>query len=79
MKILARMAAIAATLVLAQPVLAQAGKASAEKTARALPIEKITADVFTGDFQQMLERRRIRVVVPYSRTLYFNDKGQGAA
>jgi membrane-bound lytic murein transglycosylase MltF len=75
MKILARMAAIAAMLVLAQPVLAQAGKGSAEKSARALAIEKVTADVFTGDFQQMLERRRIRVVVPYSRTLYFNDKG----
>jgi len=75
MKILARTAAIAATLVLAQPVLAQAGKGSAEKSARALAIEKVTADVFTGDFQQMLERRRIRVVVPYSRTLYFNDKG----
>jgi membrane-bound lytic murein transglycosylase MltF len=77
MKILARwMAAIAAMLVLAQPVLAQAGKASAAKSARALPIEKITADVFTGDFQQMMERRHIRIVVPYSRTLYFNDKGQ---
>jgi membrane-bound lytic murein transglycosylase MltF len=31
---------------------------------------------FTGDFDQMLERRVIRVVVPYSRTLYFNDKGK---
>jgi membrane-bound lytic murein transglycosylase MltF len=31
---------------------------------------------WTGDFDQMLERRRIRVLVPYSRTLYFNDKGR---
>jgi len=31
---------------------------------------------FTGDFDQMLEIHRIRVLVPYSRTLYFNDKGQ---
>ena len=31
---------------------------------------------FTGDFNEMLERRVIRVVVPYSRTLYFNDKGK---
>jgi membrane-bound lytic murein transglycosylase MltF len=31
---------------------------------------------FTGDFDEMLERRVIRVVVPYSRTLYFNDKGK---
>ena len=30
---------------------------------------------WTGDFDQMLERRMIRVLVPYSRTLFFNDKG----
>lgn len=29
-----------------------------------------------GDFDQMLKRRMIRVLVPYSRTLYFNDKGR---
>ncbi|WP_036020072.1 transglycosylase SLT domain-containing protein [Paraburkholderia mimosarum] len=29
-----------------------------------------------GDFDGMLERRWIRVLVPYSRTLYFVDKGQ---
>jgi membrane-bound lytic murein transglycosylase MltF len=29
-----------------------------------------------GDFDQMLERRVIRVLVPYSRTFYFIDKGQ---
>src|SRR5262249_7895423 len=28
-----------------------------------------------GDFDAMLERRSIRVFVPYSRSLYFNDKG----
>jgi membrane-bound lytic murein transglycosylase MltF len=28
-----------------------------------------------GDFDQMLERRLIRVLVPYSRTLYFVDHG----
>ena len=28
-----------------------------------------------GDFDQMIERRMIRVLVPYSRTLYFNDGG----
>lgn len=28
-----------------------------------------------GDFDAMLERRLIRVVVPYSRTLYFNELG----
>jgi membrane-bound lytic murein transglycosylase MltF len=31
---------------------------------------------WTGEFDQMVERRLIRVLVPYSRTLYFNDKGR---
>ena len=30
---------------------------------------------WTGDFDGMLEHRAVRVLVPYSRTLYFNDKG----
>ena len=29
-----------------------------------------------GDFAQMLQRRIIRVLIPYSRTLFFNDKGR---
>jgi membrane-bound lytic murein transglycosylase MltF len=29
-----------------------------------------------GDFDRLLAQRAIRVVVPYSRTLYFNDKGR---
>ena len=29
-----------------------------------------------GDFDDMMKRHYIRVVVPYSRTLYFNDKGR---
>ena len=31
---------------------------------------------FTGDFDRMLERRMIRVYSPYSRSLYFIDKGR---
>ena len=41
--------------------------------ARALPTE---GGARTGDFDSMVERRVIRVLVPYSRSLYFNDKGQ---
>jgi len=33
-------------------------------------------EAWRGDFDGMLERRMIRVLVPYSRTLFFNDKGQ---
>jgi len=29
-----------------------------------------------GDFDKMLQRRMIRVVAPFSRSLYFNDKGR---
>jgi membrane-bound lytic murein transglycosylase MltF len=36
----------------------------------------IAAKPWTGDFDAMLERRVIRFLVPYSRTLYFNDKGR---
>src|SRR5262249_58506421 len=32
--------------------------------------------VAKGDFDALLKRRAIRVAVPYSRTLYFNDKGR---
>jgi membrane-bound lytic murein transglycosylase MltF len=40
---------------------------------RALPTE---AKPWKGDFDGMVKRRHIRVLVPYSRTLYFNDKGR---
>jgi membrane-bound lytic murein transglycosylase MltF len=33
------------------------------------------AGKFTGDFDAMLDRRLIRLVVPYSPTLFFKDKG----
>ena len=40
---------------------------------RTLSLER---QVFSGHFDAMLQRRRIRVVVPLSRMLYFNDKGR---
>ena len=36
----------------------------------------LEAKQWTGDFDAMLERRMIRVLVPYSRTLFFVDKGR---
>jgi membrane-bound lytic murein transglycosylase MltF len=36
----------------------------------------VTSKPWLGDFDQMLERRIIRVLVPYSRTLYYTDKGR---
>jgi membrane-bound lytic murein transglycosylase MltF len=36
----------------------------------------VTAQPWTGDLDGMLDRRVIRVVVPFSRTLYYNDNGR---
>jgi membrane-bound lytic murein transglycosylase MltF len=47
--------------------------AAATGAARGLAI---TNKVWKGDFDQMLERRVIRVFAPYSRSLYFSDKGR---
>jgi membrane-bound lytic murein transglycosylase MltF len=52
---------------------AQASAASAPSGARRLVI---TNKPWTGDFDQMLARRMIRVYAPYSRSLYFNDRGR---
>jgi membrane-bound lytic murein transglycosylase MltF len=64
-------AALAAALLVALPAEAQE-KAKPATAPRQLSLE---LKPWTGDFDQMLERRVIRVLVPYSRTLYFVDKG----
>lgn len=77
------LAAARTALLLAAAALAPAAgaapaeKAPAVKAARpaktALPTD---SKVFKGDFDGMQQRRAIRVAVPYSRTLFFNDRGQ---
>ena len=66
----------AATTPAASTPATSAGTGAA--TARQL---SLAAKPWKGDFDGMLERRVIRVYVPYSRTLYFVDKGRerGAA
>jgi membrane-bound lytic murein transglycosylase MltF len=59
-------AAIAAAS--SQPLLAQ----SADRGKTSLPALK----AWTGDFDGMQKRRVIRVLVPYSKTIYFIDKGE---
>jgi membrane-bound lytic murein transglycosylase MltF len=44
-----------------------------QKAPRQLSLD---AKPWTGDFDAMLERRMIRVLVPFSRTLFYVDKGQ---
>ncbi|MBN8509589.1 MAG: lytic transglycosylase F [Burkholderiales bacterium] len=46
---------------------------AASAPVRALPT---AARVWKGDFDGMLERRHIRVLMPYSRTLFYNDRGR---
>ncbi|MEG2153550.1 MAG: lytic transglycosylase F [Burkholderiaceae bacterium] len=48
-------------------------QASPPVAPRALPTE---AKLWQGDLDGMIKRRMVRVAVPYSRTLYFNDKGR---
>src|SRR5262245_18939738 len=56
----------------ATPASGKSGGSGAEK-ARQL---SIATKPWKGDFDGMLERRVIRVYVPYSRSLYFTDKGR---
>ena len=63
--------AAAALLLFATAALAAEPLATPKKR-HTLPM---VAREFKGDFDAMVEARRIRVLVPYSRTLYFNDKG----
>ena len=67
----------------ASSALAQQGGSTATTSndPRAAPAEKSrslsTANkTWTGDFDKMLQRRMIRVEAPYSRSLYFVDKGR---
>jgi membrane-bound lytic murein transglycosylase MltF len=39
-----------------------------------IPVEQVTAK-WTGDLDGMIKRRMIRMLVPYSKTYYFVDKG----
>ena len=49
---------------------------SAEGPGTQLRALDLSRKQWTGDFDGMFERRAVRVLVPYSRTLYFNDKGR---
>jgi membrane-bound lytic murein transglycosylase MltF len=61
-----------AAMLLAATALAEPTPPAAKPAKRELTT---TVKPWTGDFDGMLERRVIRVLVPYSRSLYFNDKG----
>jgi membrane-bound lytic murein transglycosylase MltF len=70
-------------VVFAVLILAAAARAEAPAKPSPAPVAKpearqltTQAKTWTGDFDVMLDRRSIRVLAPYSRSLYFNDKGR---
>ncbi|WP_337288992.1 transglycosylase SLT domain-containing protein [Candidatus Methylomirabilis sp.] len=67
---------IASLLVVLPAVPAETKSADQADTATGAP-RRLSIDIrpWTGDFEAMLKGRMIRVLIPYSRTLYFNDKG----
>lgn len=76
---------VCASLAAAQePASPSAPRVGAAKAAAAAPAGgsvpprqlAIANKPWTGDFDAMLERRMIRVAAPYSRSLYYSDKGR---
>ena len=62
------------------PVLAQTPSSGEQAPALtdSAPVRQLAVKnkPWTGDLDKLLERRMIRVLVPYSRTLYYTDKGR---
>jgi membrane-bound lytic murein transglycosylase MltF len=54
---------------------AKAPTTSQAKTSAAAPSAPLAEQPWTGDLDGMIKRRMIRVLVPYSKTHYFIDKG----
>jgi ABC-type amino acid transport substrate-binding protein len=65
----------AATAAPAAAKPAEATEASALESALPEGIQALLSKPFTGDFDEMVERRLIRLGVTYNRTFYFVDKG----
>jgi membrane-bound lytic murein transglycosylase MltF len=78
MRVVRILATVAAAVGLAGSALAQSpartppAAPTAAPKVRTLPVED---KPWKGDFDRLLERRMIRILVPFSRTLYFNDRG----
>jgi hypothetical protein len=77
------MARVTTSLLVAVALAARATLAQ-EKPAPEAPVVaprqlNLESKPWRGDFDALLERRMIRVLVPYSRTLFFVDKGRERA
>ncbi len=69
-----------ALLFAPRPLLANAGATPPAASAPAASTEarqlSLKNQPWTGDLDKMLDRRMIRVLVPFSRTLFYTDKGR---
>jgi ABC-type amino acid transport substrate-binding protein len=72
------MRASVSLVLLVALVFAAAGRSQTPPAAEASKPRQlaIANKPWTGDFDKMLERRMVRVYAPFSRSLYFNDKGR---
>jgi membrane-bound lytic murein transglycosylase MltF len=76
------LAFVAALLLLATPAFAQNAPAKGPSAApSSFPGKErmglvMPSQRFTGDLDGMIKRRQLRVLVPYSKTFFFVDKGQ---
>jgi membrane-bound lytic murein transglycosylase MltF len=59
-------------------LVALAARGFAEDATPARPVRQlaIANKPWTGDLDRLVQRRMIRVLVPYSRTLFYNDRGR---
>jgi membrane-bound lytic murein transglycosylase MltF len=71
----ARVAATVAIALLAGAASA-AGEAPADTEAKTQTALQVGSRAWTGDFDGMVKRRVIRVLVPYSKTFYYVEKGR---
>jgi len=70
------MAILAVTGLVALSLVGAPKADAAEESTASLPVQtKLVSEVWTGDLDGMVERRMIRVLVPYSKTFYFIDAG----
>jgi membrane-bound lytic murein transglycosylase MltF len=67
--------AASGTAASAASAASSASSASAPQPASAPRKLDLSNKAWRGDFDAMLTRHLVRVLVPYSRTLYFNDRG----
>jgi membrane-bound lytic murein transglycosylase MltF len=76
MKVRHLLLALVAAVTLVAPPPARAQQPPAAQPAAKPRQLALEVKPWKGDFDQMLERRQIRVLTPYSRSLFFNDKGR---